>query len=100
MVGGPSVFVISRERAKLGYFWRHSVCVPRSGPYLGNIVNPDTGKVQPKASYVVALNDRLLLGCGIYRSTSAASAVQASTGADRPAAAAPARGSVPQALPA
>ena len=65
-----------------------------------DIVNPDTGKVQPKASYVVALNDRLLLGCGIYRSTSAASAVQASTGADRPAAAAPARGSVPQALPA
>lgn len=43
MVGGPSVFVISRERAKLGYFWRHSVRVPRSGPYLGNIVNPDTG---------------------------------------------------------
>jgi methyl-accepting chemotaxis protein len=65
-----------------------------------DIVNPDTGKVQPKASYVVALNDRLLLGCGIYRSTSAASAVQAPTGADRPAAAGPARGSVPQALPA
>ena len=43
-VGGPSVFVISRERAKLGYFWRHSVGVPKSGPYLGNVVNPDTGK--------------------------------------------------------
>jgi len=32
-----------------------------------DIVNPETGKVQPKASYVVALNDRLLIGCGIYR---------------------------------
>jgi hypothetical protein len=43
MFGGPSVFVISRERAKLGYFWRHSIRVPRRRPYLGNIVNPDTG---------------------------------------------------------
>jgi len=43
-VGGPSIFVISRERAKLGYFWRHSMVVPRSGPYLGSVVNPDTGK--------------------------------------------------------
>jgi methyl-accepting chemotaxis protein len=34
-----------------------------------DITNPDTGQVQPKASYVVALNDRLLIGCGIYRQT-------------------------------
>ena len=32
-----------------------------------DIVNPETGKVQPKASYVAALNERLLIGCGIYR---------------------------------
>jgi hypothetical protein len=31
------------ERAKLGYFWRHAYGVPRSGPYLGCVVNPDTG---------------------------------------------------------
>jgi len=42
-IGGSSVFVISRERAKLGYFWRHSMRTPKSGPYLGSVVNPDTG---------------------------------------------------------
>ncbi len=31
-----------------------------------SIINQQTGKVQPKASYVVALNDKLLIGCGIY----------------------------------
>ncbi|MBI5271243.1 MAG: cache domain-containing protein [Burkholderiales bacterium] len=31
-----------------------------------SIVNQATGKVQPKASYVVALDDKLLVGCGIY----------------------------------
>ena len=39
-----AVFVVSRERAKLGYFWRHSFLTPRSGPYLGCVVNPDTGR--------------------------------------------------------
>jgi len=32
-----------------------------------DIVNPETGAVQPKASYVERINDKLLLGCGIYR---------------------------------
>ena len=41
---GPAVFVVSRERAKLSYFWRHAYQVPRCGPYTGNVVNPDTGK--------------------------------------------------------
>jgi methyl-accepting chemotaxis protein len=31
-----------------------------------SIINQQTGKVQPKASYVVAISDRLLVGCGIY----------------------------------
>jgi methyl-accepting chemotaxis protein len=30
------------------------------------IINQTTGKVQPKASYVVAISDKLLVGCGIY----------------------------------
>ena len=34
-----------------------------------SIINQVTGKVQPKASYVVAINDQLLVGCGIYTST-------------------------------
>jgi hypothetical protein len=40
----PAVFVLSREVAKLSYFWRHAYGVPRSGPFNGSIVNPDTGR--------------------------------------------------------
>jgi superfamily II DNA or RNA helicase len=40
----PWLFIVGRERAKLGYFWRHAYGVPRSGPYLGCVVNSDTGK--------------------------------------------------------
>ena len=44
LCGRPSLFIVGRERAKLGYFWRHAYGVPRSGPYLGCVVNSDTGK--------------------------------------------------------
>jgi len=40
----PALFIVGRERAKLGYFWRHAYSVPRSGPSLGCVVNSDTGK--------------------------------------------------------
>jgi superfamily II DNA or RNA helicase len=40
----PAVFIVGRERAKLGYFWRHAYSVPRSGPYNGCIINPETGR--------------------------------------------------------
>ena len=40
----PSLFIVGRERAKLGYFWRHAYRIPKSGPYLGCVVNSDTGK--------------------------------------------------------
>ena len=40
----PSLFIVGRERAKLGYFWRHAYRIPQSGPYLGCVVNSDTGK--------------------------------------------------------
>src|SRR5579864_5032672 len=43
LCGRPSLFIVGRERAKLGYFWRHAYGVPRSGRYLGCVVNPDTG---------------------------------------------------------
>ena len=39
-----SLFIVGRERAKLGYFWRHAYGMPRSGPYSGCLVNSDTGK--------------------------------------------------------
>ena len=42
--GSPSLFIVGRERAKLGYFWRHAYQIPRSGQYLGCVVNPDTGR--------------------------------------------------------
>jgi hypothetical protein len=38
------VFVVGRDRAKLAYFWRHAYGVPRSGPFNGSVVNPDTGR--------------------------------------------------------
>jgi superfamily II DNA or RNA helicase len=44
LCGRPSFLIVGRERAKLGYFWRHAYRVPRSGPYLGCVVNCDTGK--------------------------------------------------------
>jgi hypothetical protein len=40
---GPCLFVVGRERAKLGYFWRHAYQVPRSGPNHGCLVNPESG---------------------------------------------------------
>ena len=39
----PSVFVIGRDRAKLGFFWRHAYQVARCGRYQGSVVNPDSG---------------------------------------------------------
>ena len=44
LCGRPSLFIVGRERAKLGYFWRHAYRIPRSGPYLGCVVNSDSGK--------------------------------------------------------
>jgi methyl-accepting chemotaxis protein len=43
-----------------------------------DIVNPGTGIVQPKASYVVALSKDLLIGCGIYRQADPVARLQAS----------------------
>ncbi len=40
----PALFIVGRERAKLGYFWRHAYNIPRSGPSLGCVVNSDTGR--------------------------------------------------------
>ena len=42
-VPSPSILVISRDRGKLGYFWRHAYLMARSGRFNGCVVNPDTG---------------------------------------------------------
>lgn len=44
LCSSPALFIVGRERAKLGYFWRHAYKTPRSGPNLGCAVNADTGK--------------------------------------------------------
>jgi hypothetical protein len=41
---GAALFIVGRERAKLGYFWRHAFVVPQSGRYFGCAVNPDSGR--------------------------------------------------------
>jgi hypothetical protein len=41
--GCPSIWVVGRDRAKLGYFWRHAYQVARCGRYQGSVVNPDSG---------------------------------------------------------
>jgi superfamily II DNA or RNA helicase len=43
LCSSPALFIVGRERAKLGYFWRHAYNVPRSGSSLGCAVNADTG---------------------------------------------------------
>jgi hypothetical protein len=40
----PAVFIVGRDRAKLSYHWRHAFGTPRSGPFNGAVVNPDTGR--------------------------------------------------------
>ena len=39
----PALFVVGRDRAKLGYFWRHAYQITRCGRYQGSVVNPDSG---------------------------------------------------------
>jgi len=39
-----SIFIMGRERAKLGYFWKHAYLKGRSGKHLGIVLNPDTHK--------------------------------------------------------
>jgi hypothetical protein len=37
-------FIMSKEKGKLSYFWRHAYDVAESGPDLGAVVSIDTGK--------------------------------------------------------
>ena len=39
----PAVFIVGRDRGKLGYFWRHAYGIARSGRYQGSVVTPDSG---------------------------------------------------------
>jgi hypothetical protein len=39
----PALFVVGRDRAKLGYFWKHAYQIARCGRYQGSVVNLDSG---------------------------------------------------------
>ena len=43
LCGSSAIFVVGRDRAKLGNFWRHAYQVARCGRYQGSVVNPDSG---------------------------------------------------------
>ena len=43
LCSSPAIFVMGRDRGKLGYFWRHAYRIAESGRYQGSIVNPDSG---------------------------------------------------------
>ena len=51
-----------------------------------DIVNPGTGAVQPKTSYVVRLDDEHFVGCGVYRRGDTAAATAPAPAATRRAA--------------
>jgi signal transduction histidine kinase len=58
-----------------------------------DIVNPESGAVQPKTSYIVGLDDQLFVGCGVYRrSDSVAAQAAANSSAATATAAAPSPG--------
>jgi hypothetical protein len=40
----PALFIVGREKAKLGYFWRHAYIFARSGRNAGCLVNPESGR--------------------------------------------------------
>jgi superfamily II DNA or RNA helicase len=44
LCSSPSLFIVGRERAKLGYFWDHCYNIPKSGNNRYCVVNPDTGE--------------------------------------------------------
>jgi hypothetical protein len=60
----PALFVVGRDRAKLGYFWRHAYQVARCGRYQGSVVNPDTGA----PVYLAKEGERLLAMEGKFAS--------------------------------
>jgi superfamily II DNA or RNA helicase len=69
LCGRPSLFIVGRERAKLGYFWRHAYRIPRSGPYMGCVVNSDSGKP--------VLVDECRLTAGEFEKTKLAETIEA-----------------------
>jgi superfamily II DNA or RNA helicase len=69
---GPCLFVVGRERAKLGYFWRHAYQIPQSGPNHGCLVNSESG-------LPVVINEERLL-CSDLKDSKIAESLQERSG--------------------
>lgn len=69
-VGQPLSSVPGLDAAKLVRDAWQIVDSDRSGWVDYDIVNPTSGAVTPKTSYVTAVGPDLLLGCGVYRNVS------------------------------
>ena len=41
---GSTFFIAGKDKVKLGYFWEHVYTKAKSGPHLGGVVKPDSGK--------------------------------------------------------
>ncbi|HZP04638.1 MAG TPA: DEAD/DEAH box helicase [Terracidiphilus sp.] len=41
---GPTFFITGKDKGKLSYFWDHVYLKAKSGPHLGGIINPDSGR--------------------------------------------------------
>jgi Single Cache domain 2 len=70
-IGQPLSSVPGLDAAKLVIDAWNAVDEQGNGWVDYDIVNPTTGAVTPKTSFVVGISDGLLLGCGIYRNVAA-----------------------------
>lgn len=69
----PCLFVVGRERAKLGYFWKHAYQVANCGPNNGCLVNSDTG-------LPVIINDDERLTCSDLKNSKISEMLQERSG--------------------
>ncbi|WP_284617065.1 methyl-accepting chemotaxis protein [Aquabacterium humicola] len=59
-------------------FVRDAFATPATGGWIEyDIINPESGAVQPKASFVVQIDAQQVVGCGVYRQTAQAAFAKA-----------------------
>lgn len=73
-IGTPLAAIKGLDAAKLVRDAWSCVDTNRSGWVDYDIVNPVTGEVRPKTSFVRGVTNNLLVGCGVYRNTAAQAA--------------------------
>ena len=73
-IGTPLSAIQGLDAAKLVRDAWSCVDANRSGWVDYDIVNPVTGEVRPKTSFVRGVTNNLLVGCGVYRNNAAQAA--------------------------